>query len=217
MDRSLRHTLIVSAALHVAAVATLHPAVRQVPPRSVIEARVLPAPAAAGPVSAPVSAPAALHRPPSGERPTAAKAARLTETPIVTPTPATLHEGAVPVPVSAMIPEASTTGALPATSAAAVAAPALEPPRFDVTYLANPPPTYPASARRRGVEGTVAVDARIDRQGAAREVRLAASAGDDALDGAALDAVRHWRFVPARQGDQAVEAWVRVPLVFRLN
>lgn len=32
-----------------------------------------------------------------------------------------------------------------------------------------------------------------------------------------MDAVRGWRFVPARRGEQAVEAWVRIPLVFRLN
>ena len=93
----------------------------------------------------------------------------------------------------------------------------VEPPRYDAAYLANPPPAYPASARRRGIEGTTTVEARVGPGGEAREVKLAASAGDAALDGAALEAVRGWRFVPARRGDLAVEAWVRIPLVFRLN
>ena len=37
------------------------------------------------------------------------------------------------------------------------------------------------------------------------------------LDQAALDAVRQWRFVPARQGEQAVAAWVLVPIQFALE
>jgi protein TonB len=92
-----------------------------------------------------------------------------------------------------------------------------EPPRFNATYLANPPPPYPASARRRGIEGAVFIDARVGVGGEARELKLATSSGDAALDSAAMDAVRGWRFVPARRGEQAVEAWVRIPLVFRLN
>jgi protein TonB len=101
---------------------------------------------------------------------------------------------------------------------AAASAPLIfEPPRFNAAYLANPPPPYPASARRRGIEGSVFIDARIGAGGEARELKLATSSGDAALDSAAMDAVRGWRFVPARRGDQAVEAWVRIPLVFRLN
>ena len=43
------------------------------------------------------------------------------------------------------------------------------------------------------------------------------SSGSAHLDAAALEAVRGWRFVPARLGADAIEAWVLVPIVFRLE
>lgn len=106
----------------------------------------------------------------------------------------------------------------PAPSAGGtVAAAPLELPRFDADYLANPPPAYPPSARRRGIEGTVVVEARVGLRGDAQDVKLVESAGYEALDRAAIEAVRSWRFVPAHRGDQLVEALVRIPLIFRLN
>jgi protein TonB len=53
--------------------------------------------------------------------------------------------------------------------------------------------------------------------GAAARVELDRSSGSASLDHAALDAVRNWRFVPARRGSQNVEDWVRVPVVFRIE
>ncbi|UCV03248.1 energy transducer TonB [Dechloromonas denitrificans] len=108
-------------------------------------------------------------------------------------------------------------GPLPAGAVASAAPAPLELPRFDAAYLANQPPAYPPSARRRGSEGTTIVEARVGLAGEARDVKLAVSAGDEALDRAAMEAVRTWRFVPARRGDQLIEASVRIPLVFRLN
>jgi protein TonB len=37
------------------------------------------------------------------------------------------------------------------------------------------------------------------------------------LDEAAMNAVKHWSFVPARQGDTPIPAWVDVPILFRLK
>ena len=37
------------------------------------------------------------------------------------------------------------------------------------------------------------------------------------LDNAAQDAVWRWKFVPARRGDEAVSAWVLVPITFNLK
>lgn len=109
--------------------------------------------------------------------------------------------------------------AVPAIKPAAAPepAPVFEPPRHDVAYLANPPPAYPAAARRRGIEGTVLLEVLVGAGGEARDVKLVASAGDASLDEAARTAVRTWRFVPARRGTEPVEAWVRIPLVYRLN
>jgi protein TonB len=91
------------------------------------------------------------------------------------------------------------------------------PPAFHAEYLSNPAPSYPLRARRDGVEGTVVLRVLVTAAGAAGRVELDASSGSAALDRAAEDAVRSWRFVPARRGDTAVDAWVVVPVVFHLE
>jgi protein TonB len=105
----------------------------------------------------------------------------------------------------------------PVAPAARPAPPVPEPPRYIAAYLNNPPPAYPAAARRRGHEGRVLVRAEVLADGRCNQVMLKASSGHDLLDRAAMDAVQQWRFVPARQGDQAVDAWVDVPITFKLN
>ncbi len=91
------------------------------------------------------------------------------------------------------------------------------PPRFDAAYLENPPPSYPALSRRLHEKGVVLLRVMVSTGGSAERVELRASSGSPRLDGAALDAVRRWRFVPARQGAQAVSAWVLVPVSFSLE
>jgi protein TonB len=73
------------------------------------------------------------------------------------------------------------------------------------------------SARRRGEQGTVMLRVFVTTDGLPSRVNIETTSGSSALDAAALDAVKTWRFVPARQGGQAVEAWVLVPIVFRLD
>jgi len=98
-----------------------------------------------------------------------------------------------------------------------VAEAALEPPRYNAAYLSNPPPAYPLSARRRGIEGTALIHAEVSPEGLCLRAELKKSSGAEALDQAALDAVRKWRFVPAKRGSQAVAAWVEVPITFKLD
>lgn len=95
--------------------------------------------------------------------------------------------------------------------------PALELPRYNAAYLSNPPPAYPLAARRRGIEGRVLVRAEISAGGACLRAELKKSSGNGMLDQAAVDAVKEWRFVPARRGTQAIVAWVEVPITFKLE
>jgi len=53
--------------------------------------------------------------------------------------------------------------------------------------------------------------------GKALNVQLFKSSGFTRLDDAALDAVKSWNFVPAKQGDQSIEGWVIVPISFKLR
>jgi protein TonB len=123
--------------------------------------------------------------------------------PAAEPSPALLVE-APPAPEPAAAPE-------PAPP------PAVEVPRYNAAYLNNPPPAYPAAARRRAQEGRVLVRAEVLADGRCSRVELKQGSGHELLDQAALEAVRKWRFVPARQGEQAVTAWVDVPIAFKLN
>lgn len=98
-----------------------------------------------------------------------------------------------------------------------VAEPAIELPRYNAAYLSNPPPAYPLAARRRGIEGTVLVRAEVAASGECLRAELKKTSGAEMLDQAALEAVRKWRFVPAKRGSQAVVAWVEVPITFKLE
>lgn len=130
----------------------------------------------------------------------------------VVPAPVEPAPAAVQDPVRAAAPApAAVTTAVPRTE------PALLPPSFSAAYLRNPPPRYPLAARRNGEEGTVMLRVLVTAEGAAARVELDRSSGSAALDIAAQEAVRGWRFVPARRGSQTVEDWVRVPVVFRIE
>ena len=57
-------------------------------------------------------------------------------------------------------------------------------------------PIYPAAAIEAHVQGTVQVRTLVGKDGSVRKVRIARSI--PMLNEAALDAVRHWQFEPAR-------------------
>jgi len=57
----------------------------------------------------------------------------------------------------------------------------------------------------------------VTAEGIASTVELEKSSGSATLDNAAREAAKGWRFVPARRGADPVEAWVLVPVVFRLE
>jgi protein TonB len=90
-------------------------------------------------------------------------------------------------------------------------------PRFDAAYLQNPQPDYPAVSRRIGEEGRVILRVLVSAEGRADELEVRTSSGSSRLDQAALASVKRWRFEPARQGGQAIAAWVLVPISFHLD
>ena len=119
---------------------------------------------------------------------------------------------AVPPPPVAVV-------AAPAPAPAAAPAPPapVTPPDFNAAQLRNPGPAYPYLSRKAHEEGVVMLRVRVTTAGRPGEVRIDSSSGFERLDKAALDTVRKWRFVPARQAGNPVEAWVLVPITFSLN
>ncbi|WP_240112240.1 energy transducer TonB [Pseudomonas aeruginosa] len=94
---------------------------------------------------------------------------------------------------------------------------ALTPPSANAGYLHNPAPEYPALAMRRGWEGTVLLRVHVLASGSPSEIQVQKSSGREALDQAAVKAVKRWSFVPAKRGDKAEDGWVSVPIDFKLN
>jgi len=105
----------------------------------------------------------------------------------------------------------------PAATAAVTAVAAVTEASFDADYLHNPKPVYPNIARRLGQEGQVMLRVHVGADGNALVVEIGRTSGFASLDNAARDAVQHWRFVPARRGDAPIDAWVGVPITFRLD
>lgn len=120
-----------------------------------------------------------------------------------------------PAPVT--VPEPPPQPApLPAVLPAPAPAPVI-PPRFDADYLDNPAPAYPGLSRRLGEQGRVLLRVFVSPDGAAAQVEIRESSGFERLDRAARDTVLRWRFVPARQGERGVAAWVLVPITFSIR
>lgn len=126
---------------------------------------------------------------------------------------------APPTPAEPPAPTLAAVAAPPAPAPAAVvkAPQPVMPPSFGASYLQNPAPAYPLLARRRGDQGKVMLRVLVNAGGAADKIEIRSSSGSSLLDDAALEAVKRWRFVPARRGDDAVTAWVLVPITFALE
>ena len=84
-------------------------------------------------------------------------------------------------------------------------------------YLRNPLPPYPRIARERGWEGTTLLQVEVLDDGTGGDIAIVRSSGHDILDNAALAAVRHWKFLPARSGDTAIRSLVEIPIRFQMT
>jgi TonB family protein len=75
-------------------------------------------------------------------------------------------------------------------------------------------PIYPAGLAGHLIGGETIVEAVIDEQGMVREPVVQRSAGHLALDLAAMDALREWRYAPATLGGKPVRVFVTVKVTF---
>jgi protein TonB len=75
---------------------------------------------------------------------------------------------------------------------------------------------YPAEAKKNAIQGAVVMDLLIDSDGVVREAKLLQGPGFG-LNEAALEAVRKFEFLPARQGDNKVAVRIRYSYRFVLE
>jgi protein TonB len=136
-------------------------------------------------------------------------------------TPSTVPAAAA-VMAAASVAPATTAPANHAGVAVAAPAPAAasappEPARAARALAGNRPPAYPEAAREDGLQGRVQLQLQIDAQGTVTAVQWLQRSGIALLDLAARDAVRAWRFEPARRGGQDVPSSHTVTIRFELN
>jgi TonB family protein len=77
-------------------------------------------------------------------------------------------------------------------------------------------PDYTEDARRRGVNGDVELEIVVRSDGSVGDIRLLRGLGYG-LDQRAIDAVRQWRFSPARRLGAPVDVLVEVAVEFKLR
>jgi protein TonB len=171
-----------------------------------------------------VEAPPALQEPPKPEPRRERARARPTlapqPAPRSEPEPVAAPAATAPMPQESESPAPREDARASTPSPAPPAAAAREPVSaadFRAAYLNNPPPPYPRAARRNGEEGTVTLRVLVNQDGLPTQVEMERSSGSNLLDTAAREAVKNWRFAPARRAGAPIAAWVIVPVIFRLT
>ena len=78
-------------------------------------------------------------------------------------------------------------------------------------------PKYREIAQEAGIEGTVFIQAFIDKKGRVTETTVVKGIPNTGLDEAAIEAIRKTRFRPAKQRERAVGVWISIPVNFKLK
>lgn len=211
----LTGVLAVHAALLAGAVTDMSQPQPRIEPPAVIGMLVSASPPA--PVVPPKRLPAAPPvKPRQVQRPKLAPQPPVPNSPSERAVTAPPAETATPVREELASAAPNAAAAPPAPMALPVPAPVI-PPRTDAAHLNNPAPVYPAGSRRFGEQGRVLLDVYILPDGRVGEIKLRRSSGSGRLDEAALEAVRRWRYVPARRGNEPIPYWYVQPIAFSLD
>jgi len=137
---------------------------------------------------------------------------QVVQKPVETPILASPAEAPSPIVVAPPPPAPPVEVVAPAAPPALVTQPI-----YNADYLNNPTPNYPSVSRRAGEQGKVILRVLVNVRGTADEVQVRTSSGFPRLDDAARDAVLRWKFAPAKRGNEPVQAWVLIPISFRLE
>lgn len=89
--------------------------------------------------------------------------------------------------------------------------------RTSPKYLHGSRPAYPQAARKARWEGSVVVRLLIDTNGSVASVAVRQGSGYDILDQAAVQAVKNWRFSPAKEQGVPVTSFYDARVRFSLD
>ncbi len=88
---------------------------------------------------------------------------------------------------------------------------------YKIGTAKNPHPSYPLIARKKGWEGRVIIQAKIDREGNVSEIKVLESSGFKVLDNASLETLKKWKFTPAKIGNKFVDDTIKIPVKFLIK
>ena len=162
-------------------------------------AKPIPVPPRPQPVAAPAPSPQPQPSPSKVSAPTeVAQAAPVT--PVSAPTAPTPPAPPAPAPAPVVTAPSRTDVSIPASYSAS-----------------NQKPIYPNMSKRLGEQGTVVLRVLVKADGNAGEVEVKSSSSYPRLDQAAIEAVKQWRFNPAKIDGKAIDEWYQVPIPFKLQ
>lgn len=84
-------------------------------------------------------------------------------------------------------------------------------------YSENPTPDYPSLAKSMGWQGKVMLKVQVSEEGLSAAVEIERSSGYEILDESAVEAIKQWRFTPAKHGETPIASSVIVPIIFTLQ
>ena len=83
--------------------------------------------------------------------------------------------------------------------------------------LDNPKPPYPLMSRRLNEEGKVVLNVCVSLTGLVEKLKLEKTSGYQRLDDIALETVKKWKFIPAKNHDRDINACYLLPVQFILR
>lgn len=84
-------------------------------------------------------------------------------------------------------------------------------------FAENPKPDYPALAKSMGWQGKVMLKVQVSEEGLSDAVEIEHSSGYEILDESAIEAIKQWRFTPAKRAETPIASSVIVPIIFTLQ
>lgn len=83
--------------------------------------------------------------------------------------------------------------------------------------LNNPKPPYPLTSRRLNEEGKVVLNVCVSLSGLVENLKLEKTSGYQRLDDIAIETVKKWKFIPAKNQDRDINACYLLPVQFILR
>jgi len=126
-----------------------------------------------------------------------------------------------PSAVLSAVPSAASSSPSPSAGTAAAPTPRPDVPPLRIAggiqagkILTHPAPIYPAVARTASIQGLVRLEAVITKDGTVRDLKVLS--GNPMLAEAARDAVRRWRYQPAKLDGEPIEVRTDIDVDFKL-